>query len=172
VRHKRPMRPKSPAAGPGPATSWGFSCQRAADLRSAHWAQLCSLRNRLLASRANSRAKEDRLGCGQSFLRNHQQRTVAGKMMQPCVRSGFLVLAHSVSWFAAARNERFGAEPGRAAVRRLRRMFSYFHSSTVCQERRETLNIYFPSQGGAVLMRDKSVPQGLKRVCENQDLRI
>ena len=74
------------------------------------------------------------------------------------MRKGFLVLALSVSWFAAARNERFGAEPGRAAVRRLRRMFSYFHSSTVCQERRETLNIYFRNQGGAVFMGDKQRP--------------
>ena len=54
------------------------------------------------------------------------------------MRKGFLVLALSVSWFAAARNERFGAEPGGATVRRLRKMFSYFHSSTVFQERRGT----------------------------------
>jgi hypothetical protein len=78
------------------------------------------------------------------------------------MRKGFLVLALSVSWFAAARKERFGAEPGRAAVRRRWRMFSYFHSSTVFQERRETLNIYFRNQGGAVLVRDKQRPTYLK----------
>jgi hypothetical protein len=69
-----------------------------------------------------------------------------------------LVLALSVSWFAAARKERFGAEPGGAAVRRHWRIFCYFHSSTICQGRRETLNIYFRHQGGAVLMRDKQRP--------------
>jgi hypothetical protein len=44
---------------------------------------------------------------------------------------------------AAARNPRFGAKPGSAvAVRRRRNMNCYFHTSTVCRMRRETLRIF------------------------------
>jgi len=51
---------------------------------------------------------------------------------------------------AAARNPRFGAKPGSAvAVRRRRNMNCYFHTSTVCRMRRETLRIFFAIRAGA-----------------------
>jgi hypothetical protein len=51
---------------------------------------------------------------------------------------------------AAARNPRFGAKPGSAvAVRRRRNMNCYFHSSTVCRMRRETLRVFFHLGSGA-----------------------
>jgi hypothetical protein len=55
---------------------------------------------------------------------------------------------------AAARNPRFGAEPGSAfAVKRRRNMNCYFHSSTVFRMRRGTLRVFLqlgraPSLGG------------------------
>jgi hypothetical protein len=98
---------------------------------------------------------------GQSVLFNNAQLTTAEKR---CSAEGARRTRAFRKLVAAARNPRFGAKPGSAvAVRRRRNMNCYFHSSTVCRMRRETLRLFFLQLGRAVL----SVPKLTQAVWDN-----
>jgi hypothetical protein len=90
---------------------------------------------------------------GQSVLFNNAQLTRARETIRA---EGARRIRAFRKLVAAARNPRFGAKPGSAvAVRRRRNMNCYFHSSTVCRMRRETLRVFFASRAGVTLRRDQ-----------------